>query len=119
MNKELPEFLQEVINKYPGIWESYEGLGKAVGSVKGLDERSQRLVKLGIAIGSKMEGAVHSHTRKCKKAGISDDEIYHCALLGITTIGWPSAIAALSWINDVLKGRKSVQARVNESKYRQ
>jgi alkylhydroperoxidase/carboxymuconolactone decarboxylase family protein YurZ len=104
MNKELPEFLQEVIKKYSGLWESYEGLSKAVASVEGLDERSQRLVKLGIAIGSKMEGAVHSHVRKSKKAGISDDAIYHCALLGITTIGWPSAIAALSWVNDILKG---------------
>ena len=106
MNKELPEFLQEVIKKYPRLWESYEDLGKAVGSLKGLDERGQRLVKLGIAIGSKMEGAVHSHARKCKKAGISDDAIYHCALLGITTIGWPSAMAAVSWINDILKGFK-------------
>lgn len=107
MNEELPEFLREVIKKYPDLWESYENLGKAVGSVNGLDERDKRLVKLGIAIGSKMEGAVHSHTRKCKKAGISDDEIYHCALLGITTIGWPSAMAALSWINDILKGFKA------------
>lgn len=106
MNKELPEFLQEVIKKYPGLWESYEGLGKAVASVEGLDERKQRLVKLGIAIGAKIEGAVHSHVRKCKKAGITDEEIYHCALLGITTIGWPSAMAALSWINDILKSLK-------------
>ena len=107
MNKELPEFLREVIKKYPRLWESYENLGKEIGSVKGLDERGQRLVKLGIAIGAKMEGAVHSHVRKCKKAGISDDEIYHCALLGITTIGWPSAMAALSWINDFLKKMKT------------
>lgn len=104
MKKELPEFFKEVIKKYPKIASCYEDLGKAVGSIKGLDERCQHLVKLGIAIGSKMEGAVHSHTRKCKKAGISDDAIYHCALLGVTTIGWPSAIAALSWINDILKG---------------
>ncbi len=106
MNKELPEFLQEVIKKYPELWKSYGDLGEAIASVEGLDERSQRLVKLGIAIGAKMEGAVHSHTRKCKKTGISDEEIYHCALLGITTIGWPSAMACLSWINDILEGLK-------------
>lgn len=104
MNKEFPEFLQKVIKRYPKIWESYDNVGKAVRSMKGLDERTQRLVKLGIAIGAKQEGAVHSHTRKCRKAGISDQEIYHAALLAITTLGWPSAMAGLSWIEDILKG---------------
>lgn len=106
MDKELPGFLQGVIKKYPGVWKSYENLGKVISDIKGLDERSQRLVKLGIAIGANTQGAVHSHVRKCKKAGIGDEEIYHCALLGITTIGWPSAMAALSWIDDILKGLK-------------
>ena len=103
INKELPEFLQKVIKRYPDIWQSYENLGKAVTKVKGLDGRTQRLVKLAIAIGVKSEGAVHSHVRKCKKAGISNEEIYHAALLSITSLGWSSAIATLSWINDILK----------------
>jgi len=103
MKKDLPEFLQKIIEKYPAIWESYEKMGESVRSTSGLDERTQRLVKLGIAIGAKLEGGVHSHTRKCKKAGISDEEIYHAALLAITTIGWPSAMASFSWINDILK----------------
>ncbi|MEW6736788.1 MAG: carboxymuconolactone decarboxylase family protein [Acidobacteriota bacterium] len=103
MNKELPEFLQKVVKKYPKVWESYENLGSAIGSVSGLDARTQRLVKLGIAIGAGEEGAVHSHVRKCKKAGISNDEIYHAAILAITTIGWPAAMAAVSWVDDILK----------------
>ena len=103
INKELPEFLQKVIKRYPDIWQSYENLGKTVTKVKGLDGRTQRLVKLAIAIGAKSEGAVHSHVRKCKKAGISNEEICHVALLAITSLGWSSAIATLSWINDILK----------------
>ena len=103
INKELPEFLQKVIKRYPKVWESYEDLGKTVSSLKGLDERGQRLVKLAIAVGTKSEGAVHSHVRKCKKAGISNEEIYHVAMLAITSLGWSSAIATLSWINDILK----------------
>ena len=106
MKKELPKFFQEVIKKYPGIAERYEDLAKAISETKGLDERSQRLVKLAISIGAKTEGGVHSQVRKCKEAGITDDEIYHAALLGITTIGWPSAMATLSWMNDILKGLK-------------
>ena len=103
MSKELPDFLQQVIKKYPKIWVKYQELGSEIGSLEGLDLKSQKLVKLGIAIGAKMEGAVHAHVRRCKNAGASDQEIYHAAMLAITTIGWPSAIAATSWINDILK----------------
>lgn len=103
MNKELPEFVQKVIKSYPDVWKQYEKLGEAARSIKALDERTQRLVKLGIAIGARFEGAVHSHTRKCKKAGISNEEIYHAVVLAITTIGWPAAMASMSWVNDILK----------------
>ncbi|HDZ76745.1 MAG TPA: carboxymuconolactone decarboxylase family protein [Candidatus Omnitrophica bacterium] len=104
MNKELPEFLQKVIKKYPQVWESYTKLGESVRGVGAIDERAQRLVKLGIAIGAGLEGGVHSHVRKCKKAGIGDEEIYHAAILAITTIGWPRAMASLSWVDDILGG---------------
>ncbi len=93
MKNELPEFFKEVIKRYPNIAESYEDLAKAISETKGLDERSQRLVKLAISIGAKTEGGVYSQVRKCKEAGIGDDEIYHAALLGITTIGCPRSFA--------------------------
>ena len=103
MNTDLPEFLQKLITRYPDVWEQYGQLSKTIGSVEGLDERSQRLVKLGIAIGSGRQGAVHSHTRKCRKAGLSNAEIFHTALLAITTIGWSGAVAGLAWIDDELQ----------------
>lgn len=103
VKEELPKFLQGFIKRYPEVWKSYEALGKTVGQVDGLDNRTQRLVKLSLAIGAKSEGAVHSHVRKCKKAGISDAQIYHVALLAITTVGWSSAMASISWIDDILK----------------
>lgn len=49
-----------------------------------------------------MEGAVHSHARKCLAAGATAAEIRHAALQATTTIGFPSMMAALSWIDDVL-----------------
>ena len=103
MDNQLPEFFQKVIKKYPQIRESYEKMGESASMLEALDERGQRLVKLGIAIGARLEGAVHSHVRKCKQAGISDEEIYHAAILAITTIGWPAAMASISWIDDILK----------------
>ncbi|MDA2933403.1 carboxymuconolactone decarboxylase family protein [Acidobacteria bacterium AH-259-D05] len=103
MEEELPEFLQKVIEHYPEVWGKYGELSEVINSVQGLDDRSQKLVKLGIAIGASREGAVHSHSRKCSRAGFSNTELGHAALLGITTIGWSGAMAALSWINDELQ----------------
>ncbi len=98
----LPGFLQKVIKRYPGVWKSYQELGRTISEVEGLDKRAQHLVKLGIAIGAGTEGAVHSHVRRCKEADITDEEIYHAALLAVNTVGWPSAVATLSWIDDIL-----------------
>ncbi len=108
LKKELPAFLQKVIDKYPKIWDSFDALGNAINELPGgIDKKSQHLVKLGIAIGAGSEGAVHSHVRRAKKAGWTNEEIYHAALLSITTIGWPGAVARLSWIDDELKEIRS------------
>jgi 4-carboxymuconolactone decarboxylase len=53
-----------------------------------------------------MEGAVHSHTRRAVEAGCSTAEIRHVALLAITTIGFPSMMKTLSWVEDIV-GDKS------------
>lgn len=109
--KELPGFLQDVIAKYPKIWDSFDALGKELSKLPGgIEKDTQHLVKLGIAIGAGREGAVHSHTRRAKNAGFTDEQIYHTALLSITTLGWPGAVAALSWIDDELKGIKTKKA---------
>ncbi len=111
IRKELPGFLQDVIKKYPGIWEDFDSLGNSISELAGgIDKKSQHLVKLGIAIGCGREGAVHSHVRRAKQAGFTNEQIYHAALLSITTIGWPGAVTALSWIDDVLKDIKKKAA---------
>lgn len=104
--KGLPGFLKRVIKKYPDVWKAYDNLGTTLSRLEGIDRKTQQVVKLGIAVGAGKEAAVHSHARRCKEAGFTDREIYHAALLAVTTIGWPGAIAALSWVNDELKGIK-------------
>lgn len=102
MNEKLPDFLQGVIEEYPDVWKAYQDLGEACATAGPLDPKTVRLVKLALAIGSKSEGAVHSHTRRALRDGISPDEIQQVALLAVTSIGWSSSMAALSWIQDVL-----------------
>ncbi|MCS6816900.1 MAG: carboxymuconolactone decarboxylase family protein [Blastocatellia bacterium] len=101
-NTELPDVLREFAAKYPQVWEAYNRLGEATTQAGPLDERTQRLVKLAIAIGAGREGAVHSHARRALKAGITPEELIHVGLLAITTIGWSGAFAAITWIMDVL-----------------
>jgi alkylhydroperoxidase/carboxymuconolactone decarboxylase family protein YurZ len=99
----LPAFLEGVIDDHPEVWEAYQQLGEAVGAAGTLDAREQRLVKLAIAIGSKSEGSVHSHTRRALREGIAAADLYQMALLAITSIGWSAAMAGLAWIRDVVE----------------
>jgi alkylhydroperoxidase/carboxymuconolactone decarboxylase family protein YurZ len=46
---------------------------------------------------------VHSHTRRALEAGATAGEIQHALLLLVSTIGFPTVVAAMSWAEDVLK----------------
>jgi 4-carboxymuconolactone decarboxylase len=59
-------------------------------------------VKLGIAIGALAEGAGRSNGRKVRAVGMSGEDICQTALLAISTAGFPAAIAAMAWIEEVL-----------------
>jgi AhpD family alkylhydroperoxidase len=103
---ELPDVLAEFAAEYPQVWAAYNRLGNATAEAGPLDEKTQRLVKLAIAVGSQRQGAVHSHTRRAFKAGCTPEEIVHVGLLAITTLGWPAAFAAICWIRDTLARQK-------------
>jgi len=98
----LPSRAKQIADDYPDIWAAYQALGKACSDAGPLDQRTGRLVKLALAVGNGSEGAVHSHVRRARDEGISDDEIRHVATLSVTTLGFPKSVAALSWIEDIL-----------------
>ncbi len=107
MSNGLPAFFQEVSERFPEVFRHYSALGESVSALGAMDEKTQELVKLGIAIGAGTEGAVHSHTRRALGLGATEKEIVQCALLAITAIGWPGAMAALTWIDDIIADIKS------------
>ena len=43
------------------------------------------------------------NTRKALESGASKEEIAHAVLLALTTTGFPNMIAALQWVDEVLK----------------
>lgn len=90
---------------------AYERLGKAVHSSGPLDPKTRELIQLGMAIGIRSEGAAHSHVKKALEACASPEEIRHAVLLGIPTLGLPTTVAAFTWADDILDGRRRSLAR--------
>jgi len=94
----------DVSKRYPDVISALETLGTTVRASGPLDDKTTHLIQLAAAATAKSEGAVHSHTRRAKKAGATREEIYHTLLLLISTIGFPQAMAAISWCRDILEG---------------
>lgn len=99
----LPKSFTKFMERYPEVGDAYRRLGDAVGAAGPLDEKTRALIKLGISIGARQEGAVHSQTRKALEAGATPEEIRHAAIQATTTVGFPNMMAGLSWVEDVLK----------------
>jgi alkylhydroperoxidase/carboxymuconolactone decarboxylase family protein YurZ len=107
MTKEtLPSRAGQLASENPEVWQAYQALGNACAEAGPLDDRVRRLVKLALAVGIGSEGAVHSHVRRGIEEELSPDELRHVAMLAIPTLGFSAAIAALTWIEDILEKQK-------------
>mgnify|MGYP001595553420 CR=1 FL=1 len=98
-----PTFYTEFRDRHPDIVKAYEALGDACRAAGPLDERQAELVKLGLAAGAGLEGAIHSHARRALAAGATPDELRHVGMLAITTLGFPGAMAIRAEIESVLE----------------
>ncbi len=104
---QLPRSYENFKRSYPEIWQAYDRLGRLVHDAGPVDKKSRELIKLAMAIGSRSEGAVHSHTRRALEEGAKAEEIYHVVLLGLTTLGFPATIAAWTWVTDEIEKRSA------------
>jgi 4-carboxymuconolactone decarboxylase len=82
--------------------QDYKKLGASCRKAGPLDEKTQNLIKLGIALGANSRGAVMSSTRKALDSGASRQEVIHAVMLGLTTTGFPNMIAAMGWVEEVI-----------------
>ncbi len=90
-------------DRYPEVSDAYERLGQAVHGAGPLTPRERRLVKLAIAIGGRLEGAVRSHARRGLREGVEREALDQVAVLAVTTVGLPTTVAALRWIHSALE----------------
>ncbi len=93
-----PSHFERLVKRYPALMEAHASLGQAIKDAGPLDEKTLQLVQLAFAAATGSEGAVHSHARRARELGVSEDALCHAILAGASTIGFPAASAALSWI---------------------
>lgn len=99
----LPKAFEQFQADYPEVFAAYEKLGEETLRAGPLDAKTRELVKLGITMGAGMEGAAHSHARRAREAGATPDELRHVALLSLTTLGFPTMMKGLLWVEDILR----------------
>jgi len=99
----LPDVYQEFRQRFPDIAMAYDELAVKCHGSGPLDEKTRRLVKLGVAIGLGSEGGVRSHARRALNEGVTPDEVRHAVILAFTTAGFPTMIAAMKWVDEVIQ----------------
>ncbi len=100
-----PKTYNRFVKRYPKLAEAWENM-RAEEEAGPFDERTTRLLKLAIAVGSQKEGPVHSGVRKALAAGVEREEIEQIIALAASTIGLPPTVSVFSWILDELEGRE-------------
>lgn len=105
MSDYLPDTYTTFAAAHPEIAKAHEALGRACHDAGPLDEKTRRLVKLGIASAIESEGGVKTQSRRALAAGATPEELRHVVLLSLTTCGFPGTVAALGWVGEVLSAR--------------
>ncbi len=98
----LPDIYKDFQQQFPEVAKAYDELALKCHHWGPLDDKTRRLIKLGISIGLNSEGGVRSHARRALAEGISADELRHTVLLAFTTSGFPHMNAALKWVDAVI-----------------
>ena len=98
-----PKTYHNLKEKHPDFIAAVEALGKTVHEKGPIAEKTSQLIQLAAAVAIRSEGATHSHTRRALAAGADADEIYHTLMLLTSTIGFPTVVAGLTWVDDIIK----------------
>jgi len=105
----LPKPFRQFQADFPALSQAYEALGNEASKSGPLDAKVRELIKLGMAAARRSESAVHSHTFRALDAGASKAEIEHAIVIGITTLGFPTMMAALTWAREAIENRERAE----------
>jgi len=104
MSHKISEHYTNVNKLFPEYLEGIERLSEVIKDLGPIDEKRAQLLKLAASVAIKSEVATHNHVKRALEAGASKDEIRHAVVLLSNTIGYPSVMEGLSWVNDILEG---------------
>jgi 4-carboxymuconolactone decarboxylase len=93
----LPKPYKQFHEEHADVYKAYENLGAVIAGDGPLDAKTRELVKLGMAAARQSMSSVHSHTHRALELGVTAAEIEHALMLGITTMGFPNTMAAITW----------------------
>jgi 4-carboxymuconolactone decarboxylase len=106
MKNTIPSHYLKVKKIYKEYIDAVENLGETARKSGPIDKKTSHLIQLAAAVAIGSEGSVHSHTRQAVEAGATAKEIQHTIILLTSTIGFPTIMAGLSWVNDILEIEK-------------
>ena len=102
----VPQHYVDFLQSQPDIAAAYRTLGDAAMAAGPLDRRCVELIKVGASLGARLESAVKSHARKALEAGASQEEVRHAVMATITTLGFPTMMAGLKWVDEAIGTNK-------------
>jgi AhpD family alkylhydroperoxidase len=103
----LPRSWTELERTYPDVVAAYDQLSDACRLAGPLDAATVALVKLAISVGAHSARTVHAHAKKALRDGADPDALRQIALAALPTIGLPSAMDALRWIDESIHEQAS------------
>ena len=104
---DLPRPYEQFTQDHPDVWRAYEALGETAAKGGPLDLKTRELIKLGMAAANGSVSAVQSHVHRALEAGVKPAEIEHAILLGVTTLGFPAMMAALTWAKEAIEAHQA------------
>ncbi len=100
----MPKLLDDYKSRFPEAWSAYENLRDVCDQFGPLDRKTVELIKIGVSTALTHEGGVVAHVSQARKAGASDDEIYHAILLSTGQAGFPAVLTAITAARKYLGG---------------
>ncbi len=106
----LPEIFKKFVEEHRDISETLLRVGDLSSKAGPMDNVTQHLVQMGIAVGAGSQGGVRSHARRALDSGATREQLVQSVLLSSTIVGFPAMIAAYGWLDEVLSARDSSES---------
>ncbi len=102
----LPDIFKKFVERHREISEALLRVGDLCSKAGPMDQVTQHLIQMGVAVGASSQGGVRSHARRALDAGATKEQVLQTVLLSATIVGFPAMIAAYGWLDELLSARE-------------